>query len=129
MAKNVQKINYKKLFSTNDWDYYKSDRSTIGSNFTKSNMLNTNLNDKNFGNNHSNIENADGCTNKDDCLICYNKVEKQTSKVSCKLCSNIVHYGCYNEFIEKNNNYINKCCVCSTKTLKFDIKHWWNCCW
>ena len=57
MAKNVQKINYKKLFSTNDWDYYKSDRSTIGSNFTKSNMLNTNLNDKNFGNNHSNIEN------------------------------------------------------------------------
>lgn len=145
MTKNAQKINYTKLCSPNnwnDWEYYStsdkldkpSKKSTVESNFTNSNTnrLNTNLNDKKCGKNIYNLskmENTNGCTNKDDCLICYNKVEKKTSNVSCKLCKNIVHYECYSKFIEKNNNYINKCCVCSTETLKFDIKRWWKCCW
>ena len=66
---------------------------------------------------------------KNECLICYNKVGKNTSIVSCKLCSNVVHYKCYKEFTEKNNFYAMKCCHCGTKTLKFNIKYWWNCCW
>ena len=66
--------------------------------------------------------------NKDECLICYEKVEKNMSKVTCKLCDNIVHYKCYKKFIEKNNSYKNKCCHCSTHSLKFKINHWWNCC-
>lgn len=73
--------------------------------------------------------NDDEYTNKNECLICYEKVEKNTSKVSCNLCSNIFHYKCYKEFIKKSKNYENKCCHCSTKSLKFKIKHWWNCCW
>lgn len=121
MTKNSKKINYTKICSPNNWEYSTSDKLDKPSN--KSTV------DSNFTNSNTNMENTNGCTNKDDCLICYNKIEKKTSNVSCKLCKNIVHYECYSKFIEKNNNYINKCCVCSTETLTFDIKRWWNCCW
>ena len=65
---------------------------------------------------------------KDECIICFNKVKKKTSIVTCKLCSNIFHYKCYKEFTEKNNYYAMKCCQCGTRTLKFDIKKLWFCC-
>jgi hypothetical protein len=74
-------------------------------------------------------KNNDNCFNENECLICYEKVEKNMSKVKCKLCSNIIHYKCYKEFVKKNSNYNNKCCHCSTRSLKFNMKNWWNCCW
>ena len=64
-----------------------------------------------------------------ECLICYNKVNKNTSNVNCELCSNVFHYECYKTFVEKNKNYESKCCQCSTESLKFNMKYWWNCCW
>jgi len=73
--------------------------------------------------------NDDEYTNKNECLICYETVKKNTSKISCNLCSNICHYKCYKTFIKKSKNYENKCCHCSTQSLKFKIRHWWNCCW
>ena len=73
---------------------------------------------------------TDKCFNENECLICYEKVEKNMSKVECKLSSNIVHYKCYKAFIKKNSNYPNKCCHCTTPSLKFTMKYWWNyCCW
>jgi len=74
--------------------------------------------------------NDDNYTNKNECLICYEKVENKSSKVTCNLCSNIFHYKCYKAFIKKNSNYTNKCCHCATPSLKFTMKYWWNyCCW
>ena len=74
--------------------------------------------------------NNDKCLDENECLICYEKVEKNMSKVECKLCSNIVHYKCYKTFINNNSNYSNKCCHCGTLSLKFNMKYWWNyCCW
>ena len=68
-------------------------------------------------------------TDKNECLICYEKVENKSSKVTCNLCSNIFHYKCYKAFIKKSKYYEKKCCHCSTVSLKFIIRRWWNCCW
>tara|TARA_B100000795_G_C22607657_1_gene363800 strand:+ start:130 stop:444 length:315 start_codon:yes stop_codon:yes gene_type:complete len=102
----------KKICSTGDWGKYEDLSPT---------KLTTKLITKKFSNSK--------IINKNECLICYNKVGKNTSFVSCKLCSNVFHYKCYKEFTEKNNFYAMKCCHCGTKTLKFNIKHWWNFCW
>ena len=79
--------------------------------FTNSIKLTTKLIDKNFSESVHNSK----IINKNECLICYNKVCKNTSKISCKLCSNLFHYKCYKDFTEKNSFYA--------------IKYWWNCCW
>ena len=65
---------------------------------------------------------------KNECFICFNNIDKKTSKVSCSLCCNYAHYECYKNFIKKNNYYANKCLYCNTKTIKYDMNYWWNCC-
>ena len=62
----------------------------------------------------------------DECLICYLKIKKKSS-VSCKLCSNVSHYSCYEMFVKENPFYAMKCCHCSTRSLKFNIKRKWCC--
>lgn len=93
------------------------------SNQTKksNNYIKLNINEDKF--------NDDEYTNKNECLICYEKVENKSSKVSCNLCSNIFHYKCYKAFIKKSKHYEKKCCHCSTYSLKFKITRWWNYCW
>ena len=56
------------------------------------------------------------------------KIENNMSKVSYSLCYNYAHYNCYYEFIKKNSYYKEKCLYCNTESIKYDIKHWWNCC-
>ena len=65
---------------------------------------------------------------KKECFICFDKIENNMSKVSCSLCYNYAHYNCYYEFIKKNSYYKEKCLYCNTESIKYDIKHWWNCC-
>ena len=111
----------KKLSTTDNWENYE-DLLPINS---VEKVLTIKLIDKKF---NKSIHNST-IINKNECLICYVGVEKSVSKVTCKLCSNVFHYECYKKFIENNNNYKSKCCHCGTKTLQFDIKNWWNCCW
>lgn len=131
MENKTQKKFNENSYSNNweDYDYPLSENSPVLPKFTdtldnvlKSKLLNKKT-DKNIYNKMNNTD-----YNKDECLICYEKIEYDMSKVTCKLCDNIVHYKCYKKFIEKNKNYENKCCHCSTYSLKFKIKHWWNCC-
>ena len=131
MEKETQNNN---ISYSSDWDDYTySPTITIESPtlpiFTDSldKNLNVKLLNKRPGKIIYNNMNKSVC-NENECLICYEKVEKNHSKVICKLCSNIFHYECYKKFIEKNKNYNLKCCHCSTKTLKFKMKYWWNCC-
>ena len=125
--KTHTKFNEKEYSS--DWDDYESplsETSPVLPKFTDD-ILNCKLLNKNTDKNiYNKMEKAD--YNKDECLICYERIEKDMSKVTCKLCNNIVHYKCYKKFVEKNKNYENKCCHCSTYSLKFKIKRWWNCC-
>ena len=119
MEKNPQNNN---ILYSNDWDDYSS--TTIESSILSTNdILKTKLLNKKAD---KNMDKA--VFNETECLICYEKVENNQSKVICNLCSNIFHYGCYKKFIEKNNNYNLKCFHCSTDSLTFKIKHWWNCC-
>ena len=117
------------LSYSSDWEDYESplsETSPVLPKFT-GNILKTKLLNKDRDKIiYNNMENVD--YNKDECLICYEKVKKDMSKVTCKLCNKIVHYKCYKKFIEKNKNYQNKCFQCSTNSLKFNIKYWWNCC-
>lgn len=132
MDKQTQQINYNEINDTDRWSDYNtnsSNRSTPTLPIFTNNIEDTigkKLIDKQSG---KVIYNIHGEYNKkDECLICYEKINN-ASKVTCKLCKNMVHYRCYKHFTEKNPNYYMKCCHCSTNTLKFDIKRWFWCCW
>ncbi len=60
-------------------------------------------------------------TKIDECLICYLKIKKKSS-VTCKLCSNVYHFSCYEKLVEENSFYAMKCCHCQTRSLKFNMR-------
>ena len=109
MEKTTQR-EFNELSYSSDWEDYESplsETSPVLPKFTNDILKTKLLNKKTDKIIYNNMENAD--YNKDECLICYEKVKKDMSKVTCNLCDKIVHYKCYKIFIEKNKNYEDKC--------------------
>ena len=106
-------------------DYIKLNEDTKLLKFTNSvdDVFGCEIKKKNIGENILNTS----IISHNECLICYETIKRTESKVSCKLCSNTVHYKCYKKFVKKNIHFKMKCCHCLTQSLRF--KYWWMCCW